>query len=319
MGEWGDGISGGKNMAMWKRYKYGIFAALTALLCVVTTPAIATLTHSNGDESSPPITLHSPFLTAQGLVDQGRDRYESGQFNEAVQLLQRAAERYGAEGNALQQAIALSNLSLTHQALGNWNEATTAIDTSLMLLEHQSLDTPENSSITSGNSSITSGNESVTAQILAIQGRLQFAQGHYQAAFETWEPVTQYYRQQGHQSKMIDSQLNQTQALQALGFYKQAIEQLEDIQSTLTVEPDSPTKVMALRSLGKALRIAGYLGNPTLADIPDGVSSEVSMPSVGDLDDETEQALNATQVLVKALGVAERLGMDEAIARIAIN
>ncbi|NEQ99314.1 MAG: CHAT domain-containing protein [Cyanothece sp. SIO2G6] len=343
---------------MGRRFKYGLMAIATALFCLVATPAIA---HFNSDhvhsghvsseqvssghvhseqvhseqvhseqvssvsgdtpesallESTPmESALTRPRLTtAQGLVDQGRDRYEAGQFQAAVRLLQQAVDTHAANGQFLQQAIALSNLSLAYQALGDWAGATIAIETGLDILN--------------GLPGDTVGQAAVSAQALTIQGRLQFAQGQFQSAFDTWQQVTDYHQQQGDDAKRLESQLNQIQALQALGFYNQAIDQLTAIHVDLAAQPDSPTKVVVLQHLGNALRVAGYLGNPALNAAPFNAapfnaalsntapaasSSATAIPMDNGVPI-LPQDLGATSVLTQALALAQKLGLRDAIA-----
>jgi len=69
------------------------------------------------------------------LVQAGKAHYDAGQFSQALQVLQQAAQTYAAAGDKLRQAQALSLVSLAAQALGQWQEAQTAIDSSLSLLE----------------------------------------------------------------------------------------------------------------------------------------------------------------------------------------
>ncbi|MGK7888780.1 MAG: CHAT domain-containing protein [Leptolyngbyaceae cyanobacterium] len=294
---------------MGKRYKHVLMAIATALLCLVASPAIAHLTATTSGDSVGTALIRPRLTTAQTLENQGRERYEAGQFQDAVRLLQQAVEAHTANGQILQQAIALSNLSLAQQALGDWDAATRAIDTSLEILNGL----PED----------TGGNATVTAQALSIQGRLQFAQGQFQAAFDTWQQVTDYHQQQGNDSLHLESQLNQVQALQALGFYKQAIDQLTAMQSELATQPDSAAKVMTLSRLGNALRLAGYLGNPDLTQVPFGEEAapmEGNTPAVqpdGTAIGDTPG--DATTVLTEALELAQQLRLPDAIATISIH
>ncbi|MBD3885872.1 CHAT domain-containing protein [Phormidium tenue FACHB-886] len=196
---------------------------------------------------------------AEQLDQQGRSHYAAGQFTEAVAAFQQAAEAYQAQGGSLKQAIALSNLSLANQQLGLWAEATQAIDNSLALL--------------AANLPAPTDRQSALAQALDIQGTLHLSQGNAQYAFESWQQAATLYRQLGSQSRLTQSQINQSQALQTLGLYRRAIDTLvmlldwqphilttlETLQARLSSLPDEPVTIAILQSLGEALRVTGNL------------------------------------------------------------
>lgn len=182
--------------------------------------------------------------TALQAIDQAKTLYDLGRFNEAIVLLLQASQDFAAQGDRLQQAVALSNLSLTYQRIGEWTEAATAIQQSLTLI----LDQPPTLEVWG-----------VQAQALSIQGHLQFAKGQTEAAIDTWKQAATAYRQASDASGETQSRINQAQALQAMGLYRRAIATLVEIGQTLQDQPDSTTKAIALRSLGDALGEAGSL------------------------------------------------------------
>ncbi|MCC3445304.1 MAG: tetratricopeptide repeat protein, partial [Microcoleus sp. PH2017_03_ELD_O_A] len=67
-----------------------------------------------------------------------RERYAAGEFEEAAKYWQQAVAAFEVKGDWLNQAIALSNLSLTYQQFGRWQEAEKAIEKSLSLLPQES-------------------------------------------------------------------------------------------------------------------------------------------------------------------------------------
>ena len=234
--------------------KFCLFALLTALLCFVASPGLASL-----PPRAPAIqTAQNPATRAEQLEQQGRSDYTSGQFTAARDAFEQAAQAYAAQGKPLKQAIALSNLSLADQQLGQWAEATQAIAASLRLLNAKSGDRTQQAAL---------------AQVLDIQGRLYLLQGNGQAAFETWEQAATLYRQLGEQAQVIENQINQAQALQTLGHYRQAIQtlvtalgwqpdsitDLDAVNAQLQTLEASPTSIAALQSLGEALRVTGNL------------------------------------------------------------
>ncbi len=206
-----------------------------------------------------------PIQSSQshGLDRRGRELYGNGEFGAAAIAWQRAAIAYQTQGDRLNQAMALSNLSLAYQQLGQWSKATQAITDSLDLLK-------------------TEGEQgrSVLAQALNTQGGLQLALGQSEQALETWQQAENVYAQTEDRSGIIRSQINQAQALQALGLYRRALKTLTQVNQALETQPDSPLKAVGLRSLGNILRL------------------------VGDLD-------QSRQTLEQSLAIAEQLGSRE--------
>ncbi|HEY9623854.1 MAG TPA: CHAT domain-containing protein [Crinalium sp.] len=233
---------------------------LATLFCAIATPTIATT-------SAIPSPTVSQAQTPVDLVQQGKADYEAGQYAEAARSLQQASQSYREQGDAVGEAIAQSNLSLVYQQLGQWDEAAQAIQTSLNLLQthHEQ------------------GDRSILAQALDIQGRLQLNRGQAEDALTTWETATNLYDDLGESQNALRSRINQTEAMQALGLYRRAIDTLTQLTQTIQGQPDSLVQASALRSLGDALRVSGDL----------------------------EQSRT---VLQKSLEMAQHLGATEAIA-----
>jgi CHAT domain-containing protein len=232
---------------------YPLLFFLTILFCIIASPGFAAFPIAES-------VSYSQSVSAEQLDQKARSHYEAGQFTEAAAAFQQAAQTYQTQGNFLKQAIALSNLSLTYQQLGLWAEANQSMASSLALLEASPHpDSPDW--------------RSALAQVLDIQGTLYLAQGNGQAAFESWEQAAGQYKQLGNQARMIQSQINQAQALQTLGLYRRAIDTLvsvlnwqpqtvtnrEALTSQLQLLPDEPIIIASLQSLGEALRVTGNL------------------------------------------------------------
>ncbi|NJO77442.1 MAG: CHAT domain-containing protein [Cyanobacteria bacterium RM1_2_2] len=186
---------------------------------------------------------NQPIQVAQSPAQSGQALYEAGQFHEAKTVLQQALQTYQQQGDQLQQALTLSNLALVYQQLGQWQAANQAIEEGMSLLEQ---------------SSLSPAATQVLAQALNIRGRLQLAQGHAESALTSWQQAADLYAQLNDSERMAQAQLNQAQALQALGLYRRAIELLTALKSSL---PDraTPLKITVLRSLGDALQVSGDL------------------------------------------------------------
>jgi tetratricopeptide (TPR) repeat protein len=218
------------------------------------------------DHTPAVVSVAQESANPQTLVEQGKQLYDAGKFSEAVAVLRKAADAFKAQGNRLQEAMALSNLALAYQQLGAWSEAEQALKDSLNLL--QSKETVNN--LPSGK---TTERLQILAQTLDIYGRLQLSRGQPEQALQTWQQATATHAQIGNREGRLQSQINQAQALQSLGFYTRACKtllnglgidnddcQISDAQlQTLKNQPDSLTQAVALRSLGDALQLVGDL------------------------------------------------------------
>ncbi len=180
--------------------------------------------------------------TALAFVEAGKNHYDAGQFSAAIRALQQAAQTYEAAGNKIKQAQTLSLLSLAYQKLGQWQAAATAIDASLSLLNSQS-----------------GSNQKVRAQVLNAQGHLQLATGKADAALETWQQAAAFYASAKDEVGVLGSQINQAEAMQALGLYRRTEKLFAQIEQKLQAQPDSHLKATGLRNLGKLLRLSGDL------------------------------------------------------------
>ena len=267
-----------------RRLPHLLFACLTALLCIVSPPVFAHL------PTEIPIAQDLP--TTPQLLQQGREHYEAGQFEAACQIWQQAAQAYQSQGDRLNQAIALSNLALANQELGQWPQTKEAIATSLKLLQSEP-DSPDR--------------RRVLAQALNTQGSLQMVQGQAEQALTTLQQSADAYKQVGDKAGVIRSLLNQAQTLRVLGFYRRVLETLTQVNQTLQDQPDSLLKAAGLRQLGNAFRLVGELDKSRdtlqqslvvaerLSSAPDIGASLLSLGNTTRVQEETETALNYYQ------------------------
>ena len=189
--------------------------------------------------------LGSPLQSDPGaLLERGRKLYDAGQFSEAVTVLQQAASAFQARGDGLRQAIASSNLSLALKQLGQWEKALNQLTESVNLLQSRSI----------GNSK---DRLKVLAQILDVRGNLQLELGKADQALETWKQAANTYDRVGDAVGKTRSTIEQSLAQQALGLYRQAKTNLEQLYPF--EQPDSLLKASALRSLGNTLQSIGDL------------------------------------------------------------
>ena len=216
---------------------------VTVCLYIVASSVLVTAFPANLAMSNSVTSL----ATNASLVQRGRNLYQAGQFREAIKVWSRAITTFQDSENKLQQAITLSNISLAYQQLGQWQQAQQAITESLNLLQDkQNLhSSPERNQI--------------LAQTLNIRGKWELAQGKSQAALTTWQQTDDIYARLDNETGIVRSRINQAQALQALGLYRQAEKTLTAVKQTLQNQPDSDLKALGLRSLGNVLRVVGNL------------------------------------------------------------
>ncbi len=214
--------------------RFIVVAVITTILCVQLLPAFA----------------NTPYLKDIEYQSQtqetGKLLYDSGRYVEAAQILQQAVDSYQKQGKTLEQAVALSNLSLTYQQLGDWKEAQNTITQSLNLQGYKK-------------ASQNNINLTVLAQTLDIQGRLQLEIGQAEQALSTWKEMEEIYTKIGDKNSIARARLNQSQALRSQGFNRRAVEMLAQTNQTLQFQPDSLDKVAALLSLGNTLQRIGKL------------------------------------------------------------
>lgn len=187
---------------------------------------------------------HARVNTSE-VEERGSNLYKSGQYRAAMITWHQVLQIYQSQGNPWDQARILSNLALAYQKLGQRLEASQAMSRSLALL-------PEVVSV-------PSIQLSTYAQVLTNYGNFQFNQGQAEDALFQWKQAETVYRQIGHVTSVVQSQLNQSQALYDLGFYRRAVDHLTRVRDTLIGQPDSVLHVITLRRLGNLLRVVGQL------------------------------------------------------------
>jgi len=217
---------------------------LTVLLGLGGYPTIAQSPRVDAAVPDSPAVQFSTSHVSE-LVQEGLQRYQSGQFAPAVTVWQQAADAFAAQANHLNRAMVLSNLALAYHQLGQWSEANEAIATSLQLLQSKG---------------VGSDRLKILAQALNTQGKLQLAQGQAEQALSTWQKATETYQQVGDKTGVARSLINQAQALRVLGFYQRVKDTLEQASQILQDQPESAIKAAGLLSFGDALRLVGDLG-----------------------------------------------------------
>ncbi|PSF39001.1 hypothetical protein C7H19_02815 [Aphanothece hegewaldii CCALA 016] len=202
------------------------------------------------------IALLFPVNSSE-LIEQGKRLMTAEQFQEAAQTWQEVANDFATKGDHLNQAMALSNLSLSEQKLGKWKQAQENLNLSLKIIQEQQK-TPEQ--------------QKILASTLDIQGQLQLTLGQPSIALETWQQAANIYREIGASNNLTQNQINQAQAMQDLGLHPLACETLltalEIEHQNCSITPQqlekittqaTKSQILALRSLGNVLRVVGKL------------------------------------------------------------
>lgn len=150
-----------------------------------------------------PVGQVSPYQQEK----QGGEFYTQENWQKALEIWQEAFENYQAKGNSVDQGRVLSKLALAYAQLGQWEAAHNTIQESLRILKSEE-----------------SGDN--LAQAFNNQGILYLNQGNAQQALLSWEQAETLYRQQDNASGKVRAQINQAKALQMLGYYPRACDQV---------------------------------------------------------------------------------------------
>lgn len=220
----------------WKFWLLGCFGLLMAFCLHLFAPAGAL--GSDGANSM------GQTWGQQSWIQQGRQQYQSGQFYDAAESLEQAAQTYAAQGDDLNRAIALTYLALSYQQLGQLPLAQTSVEQGLALVPP------------TGGSSVQ---QQVRAQALTAQGQIQLQSGQSEQALASWQQAQADYQRLGDRVGELGIQINQIQALRAVGFYRWAERQRQELEAQLKQASDPALQILGWRSLGNLLRTVGEL------------------------------------------------------------
>ena len=159
--------------------------------------------------------------------------YQANEWQEAARKWEEAASVYQNQGNSIAQARVNNNLALAYQKLGNWKQAEAAIADSFQLLT--SNDADEQNTLLLG----------TLAQTYNNQGNIELAKGDAQSALNSWQEAEKFYQRASQTQGVLQSQINQAQALHTLGFYHfacQEIAQTRQLSKNLCQEPNTTDK-----------------------------------------------------------------------------
>jgi CHAT domain-containing protein len=173
-----------------------------------------------------------PAVATDSLIQQAAQLYEAGQFSQAKGVWQQAAET----GDQVRRAVALGNLALTLQQLGEWEGADRAITKGLSLIKQPT---------------------ATYAQLLDIQGHLDFGRGRFQPALDRWQQAETIYTREKDGEGLRINRLNQAQAMQMLGSFTQVEKLMDTLQKDASQQTNPLLKVRELRSV---MEISAKLG-----------------------------------------------------------
>jgi len=213
----------------WRSRLWCGLVVATLLLCLLPISSLATTPLSNKQLAQIPAEEAEKTL------------YDAGRFNEAATVLEQRVQRLRQQNNTPQLAATLANLALTYQQLGQFDRATAAIAESLQLVSQPT----------------TQSQFRLRAQALDVQGQIFLTMGNGEKALTTWQQAEDLYRQSQDEAGVTKAQLNQAQALRSQGFARRALDLLTRVNQQLLTQPDSLSKVVALRSLGDTLQLVG--------------------------------------------------------------
>lgn len=157
------------------------------------------------------ISTPNSFLLSQQngiqLVQQAQENYENFDFQLAIEYLQRAVTIFDRQRDNLNKAMAMSNLALIFQQLGEGEKAKKEIKQSLDILDQLEA---------------TKEQQRILAQALDIQGKIAHNLGHFEDALTSWEEAVNIYKSLGEKDKIFQNEINQAHILQDLGFYSRS-------------------------------------------------------------------------------------------------
>ncbi|MEO1401264.1 MAG: CHAT domain-containing protein [Cyanobacteria bacterium J06635_1] len=188
-----------------------------------------------------PTPQSTPEPATASLLQSGIQHYEAEQFAAAIADWTRAV---ATATDTLTRALLLSNLSLAHQHLGQWPQATETISTSLDLLNDS-----ENQ---------TEAYLATLAKALNTHGRLHWARGDLETALASWRSTTAAYRGAGDVRGVVLSLINQAKVFQTRGLHVRANETLAQVGAVLQgAQPEA--QAAGFWQLGVASRRIGNL------------------------------------------------------------
>ncbi|MBP0002725.1 MAG: CHAT domain-containing protein [Cyanobacteria bacterium SBC] len=245
------------------------------------------------------LTAQQPSIDSQ--FERWRSHYINNDYEAALSVLEPLLN--DGETSRSIRGLAHNYLSLTHQKLGNWEAARTAIDLSLELI---GVPTP----------GFDESTQRIFAAILNTRGQLQFALGEMELAYDSWRDATQVYRRLSDEEGVTGGMLNQAQALQGMGFARRACDTvLQVLDAPLYSEQRAVSSEqcqgLAMEDVVEIQRSIDRLENPAVSvAVLQGLGN--GLRSIGEFD-------RSRIVLERSLKMAETIASEESIARVSLD
>ncbi|MBE9032129.1 hypothetical protein IQ266_20530, partial [filamentous cyanobacterium LEGE 11480] len=215
-----------------KRHLYWFIALLTTIVVFVSHQRIG-LAILQPTQTATTQTKSTQFNLIDQTIFQGQQHYDTGAFRAAVELWQQALTQ---SPTPLQQIRLHNYLAIAYQDLNQWSQAKRAIaQAKILLTQHP--------------------DSLLQAQQLNIQATLALNLGQPDRAYTLWQQAETQYKSLNDQFGQQLSQLNQSQALQNLGHYRQARTHLERLQQSLKPDSDALLQAKTRLSLGTTLQM----------------------------------------------------------------
>jgi CHAT domain-containing protein/LysM repeat protein len=275
----------GKTLRKSSKKRSLFLIALLFILSAAISPAIAKIPAST-------FVVQSP-QNAEQQANKAIQLYREGKFIEAAAAWKLTANVFLAQGDRLNQAMALSNLSLTYQQLGQWEQGKDAIAQSLQILKTQ----PENKE-----------KLQIQAQTSDVFGSLQREIGQSANALNTWQEAANIYGKINQPLKVAQSKINQTQAMQDLGLYPRACKTLLEVLNK-EIEGVKSCQELGQLSLDKLTRKLKKVENES-----PNLTVAVGLRSLGELVRLVDQPEQSEIILATSLNIAQKLNSPQDIA-----
>uniref|UniRef100_UPI00263A01E1 two-partner secretion domain-containing protein n=1 Tax=Acaryochloris sp. IP29b_bin.148 TaxID=2969218 RepID=UPI00263A01E1 len=175
------------------------------------------------------------------LLEAARQAYQQVNYSEAITYWTQAVNQLSKSKHPGAYASVQSHLALAYHHLGDWDKAREAMAASQAVL------TPE----------LIAQQPALHAQVLNTRASLFLTRGNMRSALEDWQQAAAVYHRAGDDLGNLKARLNQIQALQDLGYLRQAQQRLVQLMQPLEQQPASPIKAIGQLNLGKVLRAEG--------------------------------------------------------------
>ncbi|RMH78334.1 MAG: CHAT domain-containing protein [Cyanobacteria bacterium J007] len=225
----------------WRRRRRTIASILLAFLtCLI----LVSEARGTSNLNLPPESA----IAVSESVENPRELFAKGQYAQAARLWEQAATR---ADDRLDRALSLTYLSLAYRELGDWSAARETISRCFELLETSP------SGVREASPQENRREAAILAKATNARASVWFAMGDLEGAVQTWELARDRYAALGDRLGVLGSQINQAQALQMLGDYRQANLLLEEVETQLQQQTDLSLSATGWQSLALAVQHAG--------------------------------------------------------------